>query len=163
MANAIAPNLASAWLEGLKPLLHAGDSAPKLRISAAFFDRRKREWQPALEAAGIAACTCSHEARAHTAGSGCERCACSRFDFNTKRGANRTPYELRHTFATNALAAGLPAYDVARYMGTSLAMIDRTDGHLVQGSEELARERLDSFADRLGRDWGTNARTLESR
>ena len=64
-------------------------------------------------------------------------------------------YALRHTFATNARAAGVPRFDVARYMGTSLAMIDRTYGQLVHGSEELARQaRLvrgadDAFRSRL--------------
>ena len=43
------------------------------------------------------------------------------------------------------LAAGVPAYDVARYMGTSVRMLDLTYGHLVKGSETVARDRLDAF------------------
>jgi len=35
-------------------------------------------------------------------------------------------------------AAGVPAYDVARYMGTSVRMLDLTYGHLVKGSEAVA-------------------------
>jgi hypothetical protein len=44
------------------------------------------------------------------------------------------------------LAAGVPAYDVARYMGTSVPMLDLTYGHLVKGSEDAARSKLDAFA-----------------
>jgi integrase len=38
----------------------------------------------------------------------------------------RTPYVLRHTFATSALRAGINVYEVARSMGTCMKMIDRT-------------------------------------
>ena len=55
------------------------------------------------------------------------------------------PYDLRHSYASWMLAAGVPAYDVARYMGTSVRMLDLTYGHLVKGSETAARERLDAF------------------
>jgi integrase len=58
---------------------------------------------------------------------------------------HRTPYSLRHLFATNALAAGISLYELARFMGTSTTQIDRTYGHLAHGSEQAARERLDSF------------------
>jgi len=52
---------------------------------------------------------------------------------------------LRHSYAAWSLAAGIPAHDLARYMGSSLRMIDLTYGHLVRGSEEAARTRLDTF------------------
>ena len=74
---------------------------------------RKREWKPALEAAGLP--------------------------------RERRPYDLRHSFASWALAAGVPAYDVARYMGTSVRMLDLTYGHLVKGSEAVAVSRLDAY------------------
>jgi len=79
---------------------------------------RKREWKPALEAAGLP--------------------------------RERRPYDLRHSFATWALAAGVPAYDVARYMGTSVRMLDLTYGHLVKGSERVAVSRLDAFTANAG-------------
>jgi integrase len=52
------------------------------------------------------------------------------------------PYVLRHTFATWALDAGFDLFELARLMGTSVTMIDRTYGHLAKGHAERARERL---------------------
>jgi integrase len=46
----------------------------------------------------------------------------------------RRPYALRHTGISWWLAAGIPIFDVSRYAGTSLQMIERTYGHLVSGS-----------------------------
>jgi integrase len=56
----------------------------------------------------------------------------------------RGPYALRHTFATEALAAGVSTFQVARLMGTSVAMIDRTYGHLARDSEDSIRARLEA-------------------
>ncbi len=67
----------------------------------------------------------------------------------------RRIYDLRHTFATHALAAGLSIFELARYMGTSVEMIDRTYGHLALGSEDTARAKLDAHADRLGQERAT--------
>ena len=72
----------------------------------------------------------------------------------------RSPYALRHTFVTNALAAGVPIFDVARYAGTSVQMIERTYGHLARGSEEHGRSLLAAYAEReterLGRERATS-------
>jgi integrase len=57
---------------------------------------------------------------------------------------SRRIYDMRHSFATWALDAGLSIFDLSRYMGTSVEMIDRTYGHLAQGAEETARARLDA-------------------
>jgi integrase len=76
---------------------------------------RRREWSPALDAAGI---------------------------------PHRRPYDLRHTFASFALDAGISIFELSRYMGTGVRVIDRTYGHLVPGSEDRARERLDARAAR---------------
>ena len=38
----------------------------------------------------------------------------------------RDLYDLRHTYATFALRAGVPVFAVSRFMGTSIAMIDLT-------------------------------------
>jgi integrase len=64
--------------------------------------------------------------------------------------AKRGPYALRHTFATEALAASISTFELARVMGTSVAMIDRTYGHLARDSEESIRARLDTRADGSG-------------
>jgi integrase len=61
----------------------------------------------------------------------------------------RRPYDLRHTFISWALAAGLPTLDVARFAGTSTRMIDLTYGHLIAGSESAARHRLDDFTSKV--------------
>ena len=50
----------------------------------------------------------------------------------------RRLYDLRHTFATSALRAGLGTFELSRYMGTSLVNIDRTYGHLAQDGHEHA-------------------------
>ncbi len=59
----------------------------------------------------------------------------------------RRIYDLRHTFATEALAAGLSTFAVARYVGTSVRMLDATYGHLALGSDDAARALLDARAD----------------
>jgi integrase len=59
----------------------------------------------------------------------------------------RRIYDLRRTFATFALRAGVSTFDLSRYMGTSLAMIDRHYGHLARDGREHAIRLLDTFAD----------------
>jgi len=58
----------------------------------------------------------------------------------------RRPYDLRHTFATFALRAGISTFDLSRFMGASLAMIDRHYGHLARDGREHAAGLLDSLA-----------------
>jgi integrase len=60
------------------------------------------------------------------------------------------PYQLRHTFATEALAAGISIFELARVMGTGVKMIDRTYGHLARDSEQAIRARLEARAGRSG-------------
>jgi integrase len=48
-------------------------------------------------------------------------------------------YTLRHSWITEALRGGMATLDVARLTGTSLQMIEKHYGHLVQGA---ARDRL---------------------
>jgi integrase len=56
----------------------------------------------------------------------------------------RRVYDLRHTFATLALRAGLSTFDLSRYMGASLTMIDRHYGHLARDGREHAIRLLDT-------------------
>jgi integrase len=72
-----------------------------------------------------------------------------------KRAAGITPrrrvYDLRHTFATFALRAGISTFDLSRYVGTSLAMIDRHYGHIARDGRQHAIKLLDTYggAERL--------------
>ena len=70
-------------------------------------------------------------------------CKCETFERSV---FSPIPYVLRHTFASNALAAGVGTFELARVMGTSLEMIERTYGHLVRGADDAFRSRLDAFA-----------------
>ena len=58
----------------------------------------------------------------------------------------RRVYDLRHTFATFALRAGISTFDLSRYMGASLTMIDRHYGHLARDGREHAIRLLDSYS-----------------
>ena len=62
----------------------------------------------------------------------------------------RGSYQLRHSFASEALAAGVSIFELARVMGTSVKMIDRTYGHLASDSEQAIRARLDARSARNG-------------
>ncbi len=68
-----------------------------------------------------------------------------------QRAAGITPlrrvYDLRHTFATFALRAGISTFDLSRYMGASLTMIDRHYGHLARDGRDHAINLLDAFTD----------------
>jgi integrase len=54
-------------------------------------------------------------------------------------------YDLRSTFASNALAAGISVFELARIMGTSIAMIERHYGTLIEGANADIARRLDAF------------------
>jgi len=59
---------------------------------------------------------------------------------------SRRIYDLRHTFATFALRAGISTFDLSRYMGASLTMIDRHYGHLARDGREHAIRLLDELS-----------------
>jgi integrase len=80
---------------------------------------RRREWGPAVEAAGIV-----KPARI---------------------------YDLRSTFASNALAAGVTVFELARVMGTSVLMIERHYGALLDGAHAGIAGRLDALENELER------------
>jgi integrase len=77
----------------------------------------------------------------------------------------RRIYDLRHTFATFALRAGISTFELSRYMGASLTMIDRHYGHLARDGREHAIRLLDDLnapaVDVRGRP--VDAETRESR
>jgi integrase len=58
---------------------------------------------------------------------------------------HRRIYDIRHTFATWSLAAGMSMFTLARRMGTSVQMIVRTYGHPAQDAEDQDRYLLDAY------------------
>lgn len=63
----------------------------------------------------------------------------------------RRPYDLRHTYATFSIAAGISLFALSRRMGTSLEMIDRTYGHLAPDADDYELGLLDAFDARTSR------------
>lgn len=53
----------------------------------------------------------------------------------------RRPYDLRHTYATFGLRAGVSAFELSRYMETSLAVSDLHYGHLARDGRQPAVAR----------------------
>jgi integrase len=60
-------------------------------------------------------------------------------------------YDLRSTFASNSLAAGVTVFELARLMGTSVAMIERHYGTLLEGAGADIARRLSAFEAEQGR------------
>jgi integrase len=58
----------------------------------------------------------------------------------------RRVYDLRHSFASNALAAGISLYELSRYMGASVRVLEMHYAHLINDAEETARAKLDAHA-----------------
>jgi integrase len=54
-------------------------------------------------------------------------------------------YDLRSTFASDALAAGVSAFELARVMGTSIEMVERHYGTLLDGASAGIAGRLDDL------------------
>jgi integrase len=81
---------------------------------------RAREWIPAVKAAG--------------------------FVDENKRATKRL-YDLRHSYATMSLAAGVSLFSLSRRMGTSVKMIDRTYGHLAPDAEAVELALLNAYDD----------------
>jgi hypothetical protein len=73
----------------------------------------------------------------------------------------RDLYDLRNTYATFALWAGVPVFALSRFMGTSIAMIDLHYGHLAVDSYQHAVSLLDALTlERAVDDGRTPPRTL---
>ena len=52
---------------------------------------------------------------------------------------------MRHTFASWAIAVGVPAFVLAKQMGTSLEMIEETYGHLTPNAADATRIALEGW------------------
>jgi integrase len=57
----------------------------------------------------------------------------------------RTPYAMRHTFISEAIAAGIATFEIARMAGTSVLQIEKTYGHLLPDALERGRAALEAF------------------
>jgi integrase len=57
------------------------------------------------------------------------------------------PYDMRATFISDALHAGVPVFTVAKVAGTSVRMIERADGRLLDGAMADIAGRLDALDD----------------
>lgn len=71
-----------------------------------------------------------------------------RLDARRRGVRDRKPariYDLRSMFASNALAAGVTVFELAKVMGTSVAMIERHYGTLIGGAHGRDRGRLDAL------------------
>src|SRR5262249_19589488 len=66
-------------------------------------------------------------------------------------------YDLRSTFASNALAAGVTVFELARVMGTSVRMIERHYGALLDGAHNAIASRLDRHEAELEQAAGAEA------
>ena len=60
-------------------------------------------------------------------------------------GKPARPYDMRSTFASNAIAAGISTFELARVMGTSVRMIEKHYGRLLDGAGAGIAARLGAF------------------
>lgn len=58
---------------------------------------------------------------------------------------HRGPYAMRHTYASWAIAAGIPTFEIATTMGTSLEQLSKTYAHWLPNSADRARVALDAY------------------
>jgi integrase len=58
---------------------------------------------------------------------------------------HQRPYDMRHTYATDSIAAGVDLFTLSRRMGTSLEQIDKTYGHLTHDAVDRELELLDAW------------------
>jgi integrase len=63
-------------------------------------------------------------------------------------------YDMRSTFASRAIAAGVPIFELAKIMGTSVRMIERHYGTLLDGAGAEIAARLDAYDGRERRAAG---------
>jgi hypothetical protein len=75
---------------------------------------------------------------------------------------HRTPYAVRHFFISEAIAAGIPSYEVARLAGTSVTQIEPTYAHLFGEHLERSRPALEAFDSEANRARPTSIRNPTS-
>jgi len=61
---------------------------------------------------------------------------------------------MRHFFISEAIAAGIPSYEVARLAGTSVIQIEATYAHLFGEYLERSRTALEAFDEQHSEAYG---------
>jgi integrase len=74
---------------------------------------------------------------------------------------HRTPYAMRHFFISEAIAAGIPSYEVARLAGTSVIQIEATYAHLFGEHLERSRTALEAFDEQHSGAYGRGTGAVE--
>jgi integrase len=69
----------------------------------------------------------------------------------------RHPYALTHTYASLSIAAGVTLFELSRFMGSSVAQIDSTYGHLLPDAVDRTRAALDAFVCPISAQTSENA------
>jgi hypothetical protein len=67
-------------------------------------------------------------------------------------------YDLRSTFASDALSAGVPVFTLAKVMGTSVRMIEKSYGVLLDGAGVEIANQLDALDSERDHDAGNGRR-----
>jgi hypothetical protein len=75
-------------------------------------------------------------------------------DRGVRRRQARAPVRPALHLRANSLAAGVTVFELARLMGTSVAMIERHDGTLLEGAGADIARRLSAFEAEQGRARG---------
>jgi hypothetical protein len=55
------------------------------------------------------------------------------------------PYDTRSTYISNAIRAGVPLFELAAHAGTSVRMIERHYGRVLDGARASTAARMDAF------------------
>lgn len=69
---------------------------------------------------------------------------------------HRRIYDMRHTYASFGIAGEVELFHLARVMGTSVAQIDDTYGHLLPGWEDHVRAKLEAADAGFGQRTGSS-------
>ena len=120
--------LTAAALEALEELPAPLDSALQFPAVRGGYLKlrnwRSLEWDPAVESAGLAVCNCGHLSGSHDLGREARGCRCEGV---RAVDLSPVPYVLRHTFASNALAAQPASGRWSSRGDGNLARDDRAD------------------------------------
>jgi hypothetical protein len=118
--------------------------------AAPFRADKSSSWRRRARAVGRCPCRRAHSTRSTHCHHGSIRDNFRRREWAPAIEASGVPrpariYDLRSTFASNSLAAGIDVFELARVMGTSIEMIERHYGTLLTGAAAGIATRLAAF------------------